>query len=58
VTWRVAVHHSGDCQVLGGLCPVIGAVEQLAEAEVAVGSQRAHAEVVGPGEGLGVVPFG
>jgi len=56
--WRVAVHHSGDCQVLGGLCPVIGAVEQLAEAEVAVGSQRAHAEVVGPGEGLGVVPFG
>jgi len=55
---HLAVHRCRDRQVLGSRCPVTGAVEQLAEAEVAVGGQRAHPELVGPGEGLGVVPLG
>jgi len=44
--------------MLSGLCPITGAMEQLAQAEVAVGGQRAHAELVGPGEGLIVMPLG
>ena len=55
---HLAVHRCGDRQVLGGLCPVTAALEQLAEAEVAVGGQRAHLEFVGPGEGQIVMPFG
>ena len=55
---HLAIHRCGDRQVLGSLCPVTGAVEQLAQVEVAVGGQRAHLELIGPGEGLGVVPLG
>src|SRR5262249_27103132 len=44
--------------MLSGLWLVAGAAEQCAEAEVAVGGQRAHAEFAGPGEGLGIVPLG
>jgi hypothetical protein len=44
--------------VLGSLCPVTGAVEQLAEAEATVGNERAHPEIVGPCEGLSMVRLG
>ena len=41
-----------------GLRRVTGSAIELAEAEVAVGDERAHAELVGPGEGLAVVLLG
>jgi len=44
--------------VLDGLCPITGAIERLAQAQVAVGLQRTHLKFVGPGEGLGVVAPG
>jgi len=37
---------------------VATAAVERTQAEVAVGGQRAHPELVGPGEGLGVVPLG
>jgi hypothetical protein len=40
--------------VLVSLCPITGAVEQLAEAKRTVGGERAHAELVGPGECMSV----
>jgi hypothetical protein len=38
--------------MLSGVWLVAGALEQLAEAEVAVGGQMEHAELFGTGEGL------
>jgi hypothetical protein len=44
--------------MLPRLCLVAGALVELAEAEVAVGDERAHAEFGGQRERLTVVPFG
>ena len=43
--------------MLLGLRPVAGAAVELAEAEVAVGDEGAHAELGGEGQGLAVVAF-
>ncbi len=53
---HLPVHGFRDRQVLLGLRAVAGASVELAEAETAVGDERAHAELVGQGHSL-EVPF-
>ena len=53
---RYSVDGSG--QRGAGLLPLAGLAIQRAEAAVAVGHERAHAEFLGQGEGLLVVGFG
>src|SRR5207245_4412929 len=53
-----AVHPHRRGQVLLGLLARARAPVELAEAEVAVGLQRAHGELFGLAEGLTVVRFG
>ena len=55
---HLAIHRGGGGQVLLRLCVVASPAVELAETEVAVGDERAHAEVGGPGEGLTVVLLG
>src|SRR5262245_8607777 len=51
---HLAVHRGRACQVLLGLPPVAGAAVEPAQAEVTVGGEGTHPELVGPGEGLAV----
>jgi hypothetical protein len=51
------VHSGRSGQVLLSLHFVPNTVVELAKAEVTMGGQGTHPELVGPGEGLGVVPF-
>src|SRR2546428_130320 len=53
-----AVHRRGGRAVFAGVLPLACAPVELAEAEVAVGDERAHAELVGEGHGLPVGGFG
>jgi hypothetical protein len=55
---HLAVHRDRGRQVLVALRAIADAVVERAEAEVAVGHERAHAELGGEGEGLTVVGFG
>jgi hypothetical protein len=55
---HLVVHRCGDRHVLGGLCLVTDAMEQLAEAGVAVGLERAHAQLLGRHERLTIVGRG
>src|SRR5262245_4110148 len=54
---HLAVHRRSDGEVLVRLLPLSRAPEELAEAEVAVGDERAHAELAGEGQGLTVKGF-
>ena len=45
-------------QLGAGLLPLADLGIQRAEAEVAVGLERAHAELLGQGEGLAIMGFG
>src|SRR5215467_5694948 len=51
-----AIHRCRGGEVLLGLLALAGASVELAEAEVAVGDERAHAELVGERQRLSVVP--
>ena len=53
-----AIHLDGSGQLSAGLLPLAGLGIQRAQAEVAVGQERAHAEFLGQGEGLPVVMCG
>src|SRR5262245_52636120 len=55
---HLAVHRSGGCQVLLRLGCVAGAAKELAEAEVAVGGEWAHGELLGKGQRLTVAALG
>ena len=52
------VQLDGGGQLGAGLLPLAGRGIQRAEAAVAVGLERAHAQLLGQGEGLAVVGFG
>ena len=52
------VHRRRDGEVLLSLLAITRAVTELAEAEVAMGDQRAHAPGFGERQGLAVVAFG
>src|SRR6266849_3309321 len=49
---HLAVHRGRDGEVLLCFLPLARAPGELTEAEVAVGDERAHAQLVGEGEGL------
>ena len=55
---HLVVHRRRRHEMLLCLRLLPSAPIELAKAEVAVGGQRAHPELVGPGEGLIVMPFG
>ena len=52
---HLAIHRSGGRQVLSGFRIIAGPTVQLAEAEVAVGDERTHPKLIGPGESLAVL---
>ena len=54
---HLTVHRGRGRQVLLGLCAIMGAPVELAETEVAVGGERAHAEVGGQRVRVTVVGF-
>ena len=49
---HIAVHRGGHCEVLLRLQSLTGAAGELAEPEVAVGDEGAHAARLGEGQGL------
>src|SRR5262249_40718195 len=55
---HLAVHRRRGGEVFLHLLPLAGAPAEFAEAEVAVGDERAHAEFCGLGQGLTVVRLG
>jgi hypothetical protein len=54
---HLAVHRRRGGEVLPGLLALVRAVVELAEAEVAVGDEGAHAELVGEGQRFAGVGF-
>src|SRR5512132_4011557 len=54
---HLAVHRRRDGEVLLRLLALARAPVELAEAEVTVGDEGAHAELAGEGQGLAVVAF-
>jgi hypothetical protein len=55
---HLAVHRGRRGQVVPDLCFLARAPVELAEAEVAVGDEGAHAKFASQGEGLRIVAFG
>jgi hypothetical protein len=55
---HLAVHRQRGLEVFVGLRPVARSAVELAEAEVAMGDEGAHAELAGEGQALVVVAFG
>jgi hypothetical protein len=54
---HLAIHRRRRGEVLSGPLALVGAVVELAEAEVAVGLQRTHAEFLSRTEDVRVVGF-
>jgi hypothetical protein len=55
---HLAVHRRSEGEVLARLLVLSGTPVELAEAEVTVGDERAHAELAGADQRLAVVAFG
>jgi len=55
---HLTVHGDRGHEALPGVYPVAAVAGDLAEAEVAVGDERTHAQFVGQRQGLAEVPLG